>query len=349
MSEEKLLDAFGQIEEEFIEEADPEKKKNASKKVRRNMWVTWGATAACAVLLVGIAIPQLVKNGGVTGAPETPQLEGNISDVTVKEEEGEAEAGLAGEPTTLAHMIEIRIQIEEMLPDGFVGTIEVGTDIFKTGTQISVIAQDNVTVVQKDGSIFSYDELEPNIPESDLDIGNSVWVGFQKYDYVEGNGKYNQIFAYHVVDRNDSAATDIEPMEELSMEAAVTDKRFGNLFPTIILDGYELQDTIAVLNDTVLVASFYNKALDDELTIRIAAQEWFMNQQKQNNPKLNTVMYREKNSGTSSYIYIAGGENIVQYTFSKTDIAEKEKFYDMVYSASYFSECIDYPDMDVKE
>ncbi len=345
MSEEKLLDAFGQIEEEFIEEADPEKKRNTSKKVRRNVWVTCGATAACAVLLVGIAIPQLMEKGAVTGAPESPQLEGNISDVTA--EEGEAEAGMAGEPTTLTHMTEIQIRIEEMLPDGFVGTIEVGTDIFKAGTQISVIAQDNVTVVQKDGSIFAYDEVEPNIPESDLTIGNSVWVGFQKYDYIDGNGKYNQIFAYHVVDRNDGAATDIEPMEELSMEAAVTDERFGNLFPTIILDGYELQDTVAVLNDTVLVASFYNKALDDELTIRIAEQEWFMNQQ--NDLKLNTIMYREKNSGTDSYIYIAGEENIVQYTFSKTDIAENERFYDMVYSASYFSECIDYPDIDVKE
>jgi len=345
MSEEKLLDAFGQIEEEFIEEADPEKKRNISKKVRRNVWVMWGATAACAVLLVGIAIPQLVKNAGVTGAPESPQLEGNISDVTAKEEE--AEAGMAGEPNTLTHMTEIQIRIEEMLPDGFVGTIEVGTDIFKAGTQISVIAQDNVTLVQKDGSIFAYDEMEPNIPESDLDIGNSVWVGFQKYDYVEGNGKYNQIFAYHVTSRNDSTATDIEPMEELSMEAAVTDERFGNLFPANILEGYELQDTVAVLNDTVLVASFYNEALDDELTIRIAAREWFTKQQ--NELKLNTVMYREKNSGTDSYIYIAGEDNIVQYTFSKTDIAENERFYDMVYSASYFSECIDYPDIDVKE
>ena len=345
MSEEKLLDAFGQIEEEFIEEADPEKKRNTSKKVRRNVWVTWVATAACAVLLVGIAIPQLMEKGGVTRAPESPQLEGNISDVTAQEEE--AEAGMAGEPTTLTHMTEIQIRIEEMLPDGFVGTIEVGTDIFKAGTQISVIAQDNVTVVQKDGSIFAYDEMEPNIPESDLDIGNSVWVGFQKYDYVEENGKYNQIYAYHVTSRNDSTATDIEPMEELSMEAAVTDERFGNLFPASILEGYELQDTVAVLNDTVLVASFYNEALDDELTIRIAAQEWFTKQQ--NELKLNTVMYREKNSGTESYIYIAGEENIVQYTFSKTDIAENEKFYDMVYTASYFSECIDYPDIDVKE
>ena len=87
--------------------------------------------------------------------------------------------------------------------------------------------------------------------------------------------------------------------------------------------------------------------MEDELTIRIAAQEWFYNQQE--DLKLNTVMYREKNSGTASYIYIAGEENIVQYTFSKTDIAENEKFYDMVYTASYFSECIDYPDNDIKE
>lgn len=345
MSEEKLLDAFGQIEEEFIEEADPEKKRNTSKKVRRNVWVTWGATAACAVLLVGIAIPQLMEKGAVTGAPESPQLEGNISDVTA--EEGEAEAGMAGEPTTLTHMTEIQIRIEEMLPDGFVGTIEVGTDIFKEGTQISVIAQDNVTVVQKDGSIFAYDELEPNIPESDLNIGDSVWVGFQKYDYVEGNGKYNQIFAYHVADKSDSTATDIEPMEELSLAEAVVDERFGNLFPADILEGYELRDTVAVFDNTVLVASFYNAELDDELTIQIAAQEWFMNQQ--NDLKLNTIMYREKNSGTDSYIYIAGEDNIVQYTFSKTDIAENERFYDMVYSASYFSECVDYPDIDVKE
>lgn len=343
MKNERILDALEKVDEELIVEAAPGNK--PPRKAINMDLMKWGATAACVVLLVGIAIPQLVEKGAVTGGPESPRLEGNISDVTAEEEE--AEAGMAEESTTLNHMTEIQIRIEEMLPDGFVGTIEVGTDIFEVGTQISVIAQDNVTVVQEDGSIFAYDEMEPNIPESNLAIGNSVWVGFQKYDYVEGNGKYNQIFAYHVVDKNDSIATDVEPMEELSMENVVADERFGDLFPTIILDGYELLDTIAILNDTVLVASFYNKALEDELTIRIAAQEWFRNQQ--NDLKLNTVMYREKNSGTSSYIYIAGEENIVQYTFSKTDIEENEKFYDMVYSASYFSECIDYPDIDVKE
>ena len=112
----------------------------------------------------------------------------------MKAEAGVGEANLE----TLKHMEEIKIKIDEMLPDGFVGTIEVGTDLFKVGEQITIIVQDNVTVVQKDGSIFAYDELEPNIPESDLEVGNLVWVGYQSYDYVVGNGKYNQIFAYHV-------------------------------------------------------------------------------------------------------------------------------------------------------
>ena len=117
----------------------------------------------------------------------------NYSDVT-KNEVGEGETNLV----TLTHMEEIRVRIDEMFPDGFRGTIEVGTDLFKEGEQITIVAQDNVTVVQKDGSIFDYNELEPNIKDSDLAVGNFVWVGFQKYDYVEGNGKYNQIFAYHI-------------------------------------------------------------------------------------------------------------------------------------------------------
>ena len=110
---------------------------------------------------------------------------------------------------------------------------------------------------------------QPEEPDSDLVIGSSVWVGFQKFDYVVGNGKYKQIFAYHVVERDDSIATENEPLVELTLEEAVSDAKFGNLFPATILDGYVLQDTVAVLNDTVLVANFYNKTLSDELTIPI--------------------------------------------------------------------------------
>ena len=341
MKNERLFEALEKIDSELIDEAAPGNKP-PKKKANHMAWVKWGAMAACVFVIVGVGIPHFNKYGRKS---EEPMLEGNISDITssdgVQEEAGEGETNLV----TMTHMTEIKIRIDEMFPYGFRGTIEVGTDVFKAGEQITIVAQDNVTVVQKDGSIFDYDELEPNIKESDLEVGNSVWVGFQKYDYTEGNGKYNQIFAYHVVQRDDSIATDNEPMEELTLEEAVSDAKFGNLFPVAILDGYVLKDTVAVLNDTVLVASFYNEALGDELTIRIASQEWFYNQK--NDLVQNTVMYREKDG--ASYIYIAGGENIVQYTFSKTDIADNEKFYDMVYSAAYFSECIDYPDIDVNE
>ena len=36
------------------------------------------------------------------------------------------------------------------------------------------------------------------------------------------------------------------------------------MFPSSILNGYVLQDTVTILNHTVLVASFYNEELEDE-------------------------------------------------------------------------------------
>ena len=73
MKNERLLDAFGQIDEEFVEEADPEKrkkaKKKAKKKSKKNVWVKWGAMAACMCLVVGILVPVVnslfnAKGGG---------------------------------------------------------------------------------------------------------------------------------------------------------------------------------------------------------------------------------------------------------------------------------------------
>ena len=144
----------------------------------------------------------------------------------------------------------------------------------------------------------------------------------------------------------DTIVMDKEPMVELTLEEAIRDGKFGNLFPSDILDGYVLQDTVSILNHKVLVANFYNEELEDELTIRIAKKDWFYNEQK--DLKLNTILYREKGSGMESYIYIAGEENIVQYVFSNTDIADNKKFYEMVYSASYFHTCIEYADKEDK-
>jgi len=61
MSEEKLLDAFGQIEEEFIEEADPNSnRKTVLKKKGNGNWRKWAIYAACAVLVLGVTTP-LIK------------------------------------------------------------------------------------------------------------------------------------------------------------------------------------------------------------------------------------------------------------------------------------------------
>ena len=210
MKSERLLDALEKIDEELIEEAAPGNKP-PKQKAKNAIGVKWGAMAACVCLIVGIGAVSLLNYDGVTTGGE-PETEGNFDTTGIEGIEEEAGVG-EDNLVTLTYMEEIKVRIDEMLPDGFIGTIEIGNDLFKVGKQISIIAQDNVTVVQKDGSIFDYDELEPNIPESDLKIGSSVWVGFQKYDYIEGNGKYNQIFAYHIAERNDGIAVDGECME----------------------------------------------------------------------------------------------------------------------------------------
>lgn len=81
MKKERLLDAFGQIDEEFVEEADPEKKKKAKKKLNKNTWVKLGVMAACLCLAVGVLVPMVnglfnAKGGGdfQDGVPAEPAL-----------------------------------------------------------------------------------------------------------------------------------------------------------------------------------------------------------------------------------------------------------------------------------
>lgn len=229
MKSERLLDALGKIDDELILEAAPGNKPS-KKNSKRMLWIKWGTMAACAVVIVGSGILFVFRGEGFVGgksevqetesfvvseegqiedsvASEDAKTENSVATDTVCNSSEKTEAGVGeADLEKLQYMEEIKVKIDEMLPDGFVGTIEVGNDLFKQGKQITIIVQDNVTVVQKDGTIFAYDEMEPNIPESDLTIGSSVWVGFQSYDYVAGNGKYNQIFAYHV----DAKKRDVE-------------------------------------------------------------------------------------------------------------------------------------------
>ena len=108
------------------------------------------------------------------------------------------------------------------------------------------------------------------------------------------------------------------------------------------MEGYVIDDRVGIYNETVMLARFYDLTLQDEMVIRVASKEWFYNQNAE--LKLNTVFYQEKTDGTGSYIYVDGGDYIVQYTFSKTDVGnvldveKNASFLDMVNSAEQFGD-----------
>lgn len=143
--------------------------------------------------------------------------------------------------------------------------------------------------------------------------------------------------AIPIVDHFNDVAADIEPMAAYSLEEAPSVPDFGELFPTQILEGYALDGSVSVYDEAVLVARFINEALDDTMTIRIASKDWFADQTP--NMDLGVVQYTEKANGkTGSVIFLDGGEYIIQYSFSSTDIADNDGFCDMVNSAAYFSD-----------
>ena len=203
------LDAIGYVDDQLVEKAD----KYISVK-KKNTWVKWGAMAACLCLVIAGVVTMFPKHYDtmtgdpiLTGDPIKPgnaDLEGNNSIPGAAHTENAITGNQTGEGSyvTAAHMIEIHVKIDTINSWGFIGTIETGavadTCTFREGEQISVVCEDNVSIVQKDGSIFDFDEVEPNVDKSDLEVGASVWVGFQTYDYAEGNGMYNQVLAYHV-------------------------------------------------------------------------------------------------------------------------------------------------------
>ena len=84
MKNERLLDVLEKIDEDLIAEAAPGNK--PPKKSNSVVWMKWGTMAACALVIVGIGVPQILRDRGVSGGPEDILLEGNISDEGLPEE-----------------------------------------------------------------------------------------------------------------------------------------------------------------------------------------------------------------------------------------------------------------------
>lgn len=138
------------------------------------------------------------------------------------------------------------------------------------------------------------------------------------------------------LDLRNEHATDIEPRIALTLEEAACNDTFGELFPTRIIDGYILEDSVGIYDGTVMQARFYNEAARDELVIEIANKEWFYNTHQ--NLDLNTILYQETTRGISSAIYIEGGDYIVYYSFATSDLKANDDFLTMVTSATHFKE-----------
>lgn len=84
MKNERILDALEKVDEELIMEAAPGNR--PPKKAPNKDWMKWGAMAACAVVVVAVSMPQLIKHNKYADIVEQPEAEKNIDDVGVAEE-----------------------------------------------------------------------------------------------------------------------------------------------------------------------------------------------------------------------------------------------------------------------
>ncbi len=334
MKEERLLDAFGQIDEKFIEEADPEKKResNQSKSNNKRAWVKWGAMAACGVVVVGITIPALNRDKGWTQEANEAVLENDITEGKPETEEGEEAEVPAGQGYFNANIIEI---YDDFLlvecTEAMLGGIETGSRIkvearntlsdekvpnLKVGDSIRVlyigdITSEDVLALENTVSIFLLNEHGEILYAQENSESESAVV-------TEDDTKDHAGLGY---------ATDTEPMQEIPLEKAQSIE----LFPTEMLDGYVLDGSVEVYDKKVVVARFYNTELDDTLTIRIYDKEYFNTQN--DDVEFHSIIYQGE---SSSFIYFEGEKKIIRYKFSNSDIANHEEFFDMVYSADFF-------------
>ena len=73
MKSDILLDAFGLISDEYVQDA--KSVQNVKKKHKRYVWLGWGAMAACACLLVSVTIGSGLWSGSDTTSNSAPQME----------------------------------------------------------------------------------------------------------------------------------------------------------------------------------------------------------------------------------------------------------------------------------
>lgn len=124
-----------------------------------------------------------------------------------------------------------------------------------------------------------------------------------------------------------------EQYTSVAWENVPSTEPFGALFPTQIIEGYELEGEVALYGegtDMVMEARFYNEQLSDELVITVYAKGHYGNE------TLNEIIRGDSYNFIGSRLTVDGGDYVVHYA-TERDIAEISDFEDMVKSARAFS------------
>jgi len=129
---------------------------------------------------------------------------------------------------------------------------------------------------------------------------------------------------------NNRHVSENEPRIPFTLQDIREDQKYGPLFPTYILNGFELENEIGLYNNTVVQANFYNDSINEELIIKIAPKDFFGDVQ------LNVVLYKDTLDEKGSLFYVDAKDYIVCYSFSKSDIALFYDFHEMVSSARFY-------------
>lgn len=129
-----------------------------------------------------------------------------------------------------------------------------------------------------------------------------------------------------------SPANDTEPKISLTFAEAQVYEPFGAYLPSIVADGYSLEDDVGIYNQTVMQAVFVNDETGDALVVRIGPKARFRD------VETGTILYRNTGDGKSSYLYVDCGDYIVYYSSHKCDLKEIQGFDKMVTSARYFDD-----------
>lgn len=140
------------------------------------------------------------------------------------------------------------------------------------------------------------------------------------------------IFRWSLLPGND-VVHEPEQYTSVAWEDVPSTEPFGALFPSQIIEGYELEGEVALYGegtDGVMEARFYNEQLSDELVITVYVKGHYGNE------TLNEIIRGDGHNFTGDRLTVDGDDYVVRYATGR-DIADIPGFQEMVRSAQQLS------------